>query len=166
MMLFHKLWLVEKNRPYVTKVKDVYKKRHGILKSCRMKSGVWNRQPPGIRWWHVFVYLVQGLISADTINYGQFFTLLRRPDVVIFINWSVKIGDGLVAGTVFQCLKTYYSIYFIYVLYFALDNWVIWLIFHAFSNGFSCMKIYIFWLKIHWSLFPRVQLTILMHCVR
>ena len=33
-------------------------------------------------------------------------------------------------------------------------------IFQTFSNAFSWMKIYKFWLKLHLSLFPRVQLTI------
>ena len=34
------------------------------------------------------------------------------------------------------------------------------------SNAFSWMKLLEFWLKIHWSLFLRVQLTILQHCFR
>ena len=29
----------------------------------------------------------------------------------------------------------------------------------SFSNAFSWMKMYKFWLRFHWSLFPRVQLT-------
>ena len=33
----------------------------------------------------------------------------------------------------------------------------------SFSNAFSWMKIYEFRLKFHWSLFPRVQLTIFQH---
>ena len=34
------------------------------------------------------------------------------------------------------------------------------------SNAFSWMKIYEFWLKFHWSLFVRVQLTIFQHWFR
>ena len=34
------------------------------------------------------------------------------------------------------------------------------------SNGFSWMKMYEFRLKLHWSLFPRVQLTIFQHWFR
>ena len=34
------------------------------------------------------------------------------------------------------------------------------------SNGFSLMKMYEFRLKFHWSLFPRVQLTIFQHWFR
>ena len=34
------------------------------------------------------------------------------------------------------------------------------------SNGFSWMKMYEFWLKFHWSLFRRVQLTIFQHWFR
>ena len=34
-----------------------------------------------------------------------------------------------------------------------------------FSNTFSWMKIYEFWLRFHWSLFVRVQLTTFQHCV-
>ena len=34
------------------------------------------------------------------------------------------------------------------------------------SNGFSWMKMYEFRLKFHWSLFPRVQLTIFQHWFR
>ena len=33
-------------------------------------------------------------------------------------------------------------------------------------NAFSLMEMYEFWLKIHWSLFPRVQSTILQHWFR
>ena len=33
----------------------------------------------------------------------------------------------------------------------------------TFSNAFSCMKKFEFWLKFHWSLFLRVQLTITKH---
>ena len=36
----------------------------------------------------------------------------------------------------------------------------------TFSNAFSWMKIYEFRLKFHWSLFPRVQLTIFQHWFR
>ena len=35
-----------------------------------------------------------------------------------------------------------------------------------FSNAFSWMRILVFWLKFHWSLFPRVQLTIFQHWFR
>ena len=35
-----------------------------------------------------------------------------------------------------------------------------------FSDGFSWMKSSVFWLKFHWSLFPRVQLTITQHWFR
>ena len=34
------------------------------------------------------------------------------------------------------------------------------------SNAFSWMKMYWFWLKFHWTLFPRVQLTIFQHWFR
>ena len=36
----------------------------------------------------------------------------------------------------------------------------------TFSNVFSSMKMFEFWLKFHWSLFPRVQLTIFQHWFR
>ena len=36
----------------------------------------------------------------------------------------------------------------------------------TFSNAFSWMNIYQFRLKLHWSLFPRVQLTIFQHWFR
>ena len=36
----------------------------------------------------------------------------------------------------------------------------------TFSNGFSWMKIFEFWLKFHWSLFPRIQLIIFHHWSR
>ena len=36
----------------------------------------------------------------------------------------------------------------------------------TFSNAFSSMKMYEFWLKFHWSLFLEVQLTIFHHWVR
>ena len=36
----------------------------------------------------------------------------------------------------------------------------------TFSNAFSWMKIFKFWLRFHWSLFPRVQLTIFQHWFR
>ena len=36
----------------------------------------------------------------------------------------------------------------------------------TFSNAFSWMKIYEFWLIFHWSLFPRGQLTIFQHWFR
>ena len=36
----------------------------------------------------------------------------------------------------------------------------------TFSNVFSSMKMFEFRLKFHWSLFPRVQLTIFQHCFR
>ena len=36
----------------------------------------------------------------------------------------------------------------------------------TFSNAFSWMKIYEFRLRFHWSLFPRVQLTIFQHWFR
>ena len=36
----------------------------------------------------------------------------------------------------------------------------------TFSNGFSWMKMFEFRLKFHWSLFPRVQLTIFQHWFR
>ena len=36
----------------------------------------------------------------------------------------------------------------------------------TFSSAFSWMKIFEFWLKFHWSLFPRVQLTIFQHWFR
>ena len=36
----------------------------------------------------------------------------------------------------------------------------------TFSNAFSSMKIYEFWLTIHWSLFLRVQLTMFQHWFR
>ena len=35
-----------------------------------------------------------------------------------------------------------------------------------FSYSFSWMKNFVFWLKFHWSLFPRVQLTISQHLFR
>ena len=35
-----------------------------------------------------------------------------------------------------------------------------------FSNAFSSMKIFVFWLKFHWSLFIRVQLPITQHWFR
>ena len=35
-----------------------------------------------------------------------------------------------------------------------------------FSETFSWMKIFVFWLKFHWSRFPRVQLTITQHWFR
>ena len=31
-------------------------------------------------------------------------------------------------------------------------------ILHTFSNWFTCMNIFIFWFKINWNLFPKVQL--------
>ena len=34
------------------------------------------------------------------------------------------------------------------------------------SNEFSWMKLYKFWLRFHWSLYPRVQLTIFQHWCR
>ena len=34
----------------------------------------------------------------------------------------------------------------------------------TFSDGFSWMKMYEFWLKFHWSLFLRVQITLFQHC--
>ena len=36
----------------------------------------------------------------------------------------------------------------------------------TFSNAFSWMKMFKFRLRFHWSLFPRVQLTIFQHCFR
>ena len=36
----------------------------------------------------------------------------------------------------------------------------------TFSDAFSWTKMYIFWLRFHWSLFPRVQLTIFQHWFR
>ena len=36
----------------------------------------------------------------------------------------------------------------------------------TFSNAFSSMKMYEFWLKFHWSLFLEVQLTIFLHWFR
>ena len=36
----------------------------------------------------------------------------------------------------------------------------------TFSNAFSWMKMFKFWLRFHWSLFPRVQLTIFQHWFR
>ena len=36
----------------------------------------------------------------------------------------------------------------------------------TFSNAFSCMKMCELWLKFHWSVFLRVQLTILLHWFR
>ena len=36
----------------------------------------------------------------------------------------------------------------------------------TFSNAFSWIKIYEFWLRFHWSLFPMVQLTIFHHWFR
>ena len=36
----------------------------------------------------------------------------------------------------------------------------------TFSNAFSLMKMFEFWLKFHWSLFLRVQLTIFQHWFR
>ena len=36
----------------------------------------------------------------------------------------------------------------------------------TFSNGFSSMKMYKFWLRFHWCLFPRVQFTIFHHWFR
>ena len=36
----------------------------------------------------------------------------------------------------------------------------------TFSNAFSWMKYFVFWLKFHWSLFLRVQLTITQHWFR
>ena len=36
----------------------------------------------------------------------------------------------------------------------------------TFSNAFSWMKIFTFWLRFHWSLFTRVQLTIFQHWFR
>ena len=33
------------------------------------------------------------------------------------------------------------------------------------SDAFLWMKSFVFWLKFHWSLFPRVQLTIIQHCL-
>ena len=39
-------------------------------------------------------------------------------------------------------------------------------ILEKFSNVFSSMKLFEFWLTFHWSLFPRVQLTIFQHWFR
>ena len=36
----------------------------------------------------------------------------------------------------------------------------------TFLNAFSCKKMFEFWLKFHWRLFPRVQLTIFQHWFR
>ena len=36
----------------------------------------------------------------------------------------------------------------------------------TFSNAFYWMKMFKFWLRFHWSLFPRVQLTIFQHWFR
>ena len=36
----------------------------------------------------------------------------------------------------------------------------------TFSKGFSWTKVFAFWLKFHWSLFPRVQLTKFQHWFR
>ena len=36
----------------------------------------------------------------------------------------------------------------------------------AFSNAFSWMKIYKFWLRFHWNFFPRVQIITFHHCFR
>ena len=35
----------------------------------------------------------------------------------------------------------------------------------TFSDAFSWMKSFVLWLKFHWSLFVRVQLTITQHCL-
>ena len=36
----------------------------------------------------------------------------------------------------------------------------------TFSNAFSWMKMYEFWLRFHWSLFPRVKITTFQHWFR
>ena len=36
----------------------------------------------------------------------------------------------------------------------------------VFSAAFSWMKRFVFWLKFHWSLFPRIQLITTQHCFR
>ena len=36
----------------------------------------------------------------------------------------------------------------------------------TFSSAFSWMQMFDFWLKLHWSLFPRIQLTIFHHWFR
>ena len=36
----------------------------------------------------------------------------------------------------------------------------------TYSNAFSWMKMYKFWLRFHWNFFPRVQITIFHHCFR
>ena len=36
----------------------------------------------------------------------------------------------------------------------------------TFSNSVSWMKLFVFWIKLHWNLFPRVQLTISQHWFR
>ena len=36
----------------------------------------------------------------------------------------------------------------------------------TFSNAFSWLKMFEFWLQFHWNLFLRVQLTIFQHCFR
>ena len=62
--------------------------------------------------------------------------------------------------------------------WFQLQNFTTWLLTHwgrdkmtpifskTFSNAFSWMKIYEFWLKFHWSLFLRVQLIKFQHWFR
>ena len=109
------------------------------------------------------------------MTFSYAFSLMKKFDFPLIFHWkytSIGSDNGLVPnrqqaiiGT--KCGLVYWCVYASSASALVLTHWG-WdkmaVIFQTtFSNAFSWMKMNEFWLNFHWSLFPRVQLTIFQH---
>ena len=80
-------------------------------------------------------------------------------DMAIYLPWDMMEKNPLIHWSVFGMDVQLSTIDVRILTHWGLDK-MAFIFQTTFSNAFSWMKMYDIWLMLHWSLFPRVQLTI------
>ena len=129
----------------------------------------WNDQMPSIKLgWYQVIRFLDSLkkISHLTASYNSIY--IKSP-YIMYGDQSGKTVDAFKPCLVQACG----CMFFIFMQNAPWDLLTHWswdkmaTIFQiTFSNAFSWMIMYKFWLRFHWSLFPMVQLTIFHHWFR
>ena len=127
------------------------------------------------RYWPFVLGIHQSL--EDSHHKGQWCGALMFS---LIWTWTNGCANNQHAGDL-RCHHAHYDITVMTSTHWSLEQITTWACFNLthwgrdkmaavsqtmFSNAFSWMKIYEFWLIFHWSLFLRVQLTIFQHWFR
>ena len=99
--------------------------------------------------WNIYMYIICGIYCTASITYV--YHIIPVPRTKSKIHWYMYFD-------------------FVWVIKHALTHWgrdkMATIFLTTFLNAFSWMKIFVFWWKFQWNLFPRAQLTIFHHWFR